>query len=71
MLISISKKGITFRGFTGMNLEETGQKVRISSSSTALRVLHASAWPDMAVHYFAAFPSQASSITEVSASVLS
>lgn len=52
-----------------MNLEETGQKVQTSSSSTALRGLHASPSPDVAVHYFAAFPSQTISITEVSAAV--
>lgn len=67
MLISISKKCIRFRGYTGMNLAETGQKVQTSSSSTAVSGLHNSTWPDVAVHYFAAFPSQA----VVSASVLS
>lgn len=71
MLISISKKCIRFRGYTGMNLEETGQKVQTSSSSTVVSGLHTSTWPDVAVHYFAAFPSQAIGVAEVSASVLS
>jgi len=69
-LISISKKCVTFRDFMGMNLEETCQKVR-TSSSTALCGLRTSSLPDVALHYFATFPSQAIRITEVSDSVFS
>lgn len=54
-----------------MNLEVTSQKVQTSSSRTALRILRALTLPDTAVHHFAEFPIQATSLMEVAASMLS
>lgn len=71
MLTSISETCIRFRGFTRMNLEVTGQKVQTSSSRTALCILRTLTSPDTAVHHFAEFPLQATSLMQVSASVLS
>lgn len=54
-----------------MNLEETGQKVQTSSSSTALCILNTLTPLHMAVNYSAEFPVQVTSLIQVSAFVLS